>query len=227
MRSHALLVVSILTIGVVPLAEAHIEQTFPAPRTSSQKQGPCGLTDSPRGEAQVFAPGETVTVTWTETVEHPGHYRLAFDIDGEDFPLPNNPDDDFDVILVDQIPDRNVTGADRTYSQEITFPDVECDNCTLQLIQIMTTNIPYNSFYFQCSDIRLSNGGGTDGGAGGADSDAGVGGGDVTPTTGGCSSVGGTTSGVGLLLLGAAFALRSRRRRTVRNSSIRSAADWQ
>ncbi len=210
MRSPAVIILSVLTLGA-PLAQAHIQQTFPATRTESQKQGPCGLTDSTRGPEQVFEPGETITVTWNETVEHPGHYRIAFDVDGEDFPLPNNPDDNFDVTLVDQIPDRNVNGADRTYSQEITFPDVECENCTLQLIQIMTTNIPYNSFYFQCSDISLRAGGGSgpDAGAGGGNSDAG-GGGAVQPASGGCSSGGATGFGATLLLLGALLALRNR-----------------
>ena len=242
MRSLPLIAFSLVTLGVVPLAGAHIAQTFPTPRTESQKQGPCGATGSTRGPAQVFEPGETITVEWTETVEHVGHYRIAFDIDGEDFPLPNNPDDNFDVVLVDQIPDRNVNGADRTYSQEITFPDVECDNCTLQLIQIMTTNIPYNSFYFQCSDIQLGAGGG--GGGGGADAgptgagngaDAGPGGGggggggdgsgggngQVMPTSGGCSTGGGSGAGFALLLLGLFAALRasSRRATGLRESS--------
>ena len=213
MRSHVLIVLSALTLGVVPVAEAHIAQTFPAPRTESQKQGPCGLTDSPRGPELVFEPGETITVRWNETVEHPGHYRIAFDIDGEDFPLPNNPDDNFEVTLVDQIADRNVNGADRTYSQEITFPDVECENCTLQLIQIMTTNIPYNSFYFQCSDIALRAGGGggdaPDAGAGGGGgSDAG---GDVTqPASGSCSAGGAAGMSMALMLLGALLVLRKR-----------------
>jgi MYXO-CTERM domain-containing protein len=214
MRSHALIILSALTFGTVPLAEAHITQTFPGTRTESQKQGPCGLTDSPRGPEQVFEPGETITVEWNETVEHPGHYRIAFDIDGEDFPLPNNPDDNFEVTLVDQIADRNVNDADRTYSQEITFPDVECENCTLQLIQIMTTNIPYNSFYFQCSDISLRAGGGgggdgPDAGAGGGGSDAGGGGG-VKPASGGCSAGGVAGMSMALLLLGALLALRKR-----------------
>lgn len=202
----------VVTLGAASVSHAHITQDFPAPRTSAQKTGPCGEGGSTRGAAQIFEPGETITVEWTETVEHPGHYRIAFDIDGEDFPLPNNPDDDFDVILVDQIPDRNVNGGgDRTYSQEITFPDVECDNCTLQLIQIMTTSIPYNSFYFQCSDIQLSRAGGggdSDAGVGGGASDAGGGGG-VTPTSGGCQLASSTTGGLGLLLLALAYALRS------------------
>ena len=199
MRSHALILLSAITFGAVPVAEAHITQTFPGTRTESQKQGPCGLTDSLRGPEQVFEPGETITVEWNETVEHPGHYRIAFDIDGEDFPLPNNPDDDFDVTLVDQIADRNVNGADRTYSQEITFPDVECENCTLQLIQIMTTNIPYNSFYFQCVDVSLRAGGG-----GGEGPDAGA--------NGSCSAGGSAGLSMALLLLGAMLVLRERRK---------------
>ncbi len=223
MRFHSLLVLAVLTCAI-PLADAHITQTFPTPRTSSQKEGPCGAADSVRGPAQVFAPGETITVEWTETVEHPGHYRIAFDMDGEVFPLPNNPNDDFDVILVDQIEDRNVNGADRTYEQEITFPDVECDTCTLQLIQIMTTNVPYNSFYFQCADIELRGPDLPDAGAAGTPDagasarDAGGGGGSasdagnddrVMPPVGGCGAGGG--SGVWMTLFLLALLLASTR----------------
>ncbi len=182
-------------------AHAHIAQTFPAPRTMAQKQGPCGETGSVRGAEQVFEPGETITVTWNETVEHPGHYRIAFDVDGEEFPLPNMPDDNFEVTLVDQIPDRNVNGNDRSYSQEITFPDIECESCTLQLIQIMTTNIPYNSFYFQCSDIALRR-------SGVPSADAGGGGGEepgAAPASGSCSQAGGGGGAFAGLLLACAI----------------------
>ena len=202
-------------------AEAHIALESPTPRGTAQKQGPCGATGSVRGPAQTFAPGETITVTWDETVDHVGHYRIAFDLDGhDDFPLPVTPEDDFPTVLVDQITDRQGGGK---YSQEITFPEVECDNCTLQLIQVMTTNVPYNSFYFQCSDIVLSGpvapgpdagtGGGGDGsgngdGSGGGNGDGSGGG---AAASGGCST-GGSSSLAGLLLLGfASLAIRRRR----------------
>jgi hypothetical protein len=123
-------------------------------------------------------------------------------MDGQEFEIPNQPTDDFPATLVNQIADK----AGGLYSQEITFPDAECDNCTLQLIQVMTTNVPYNSFYFQCSDIVLSNdapGGADAGDNGGADG----GGGTAGPTTGGCSTSGDDSVGfewlaLGLLLLG-------------------------
>ena len=53
-----------------------------------------------------FQPGETITVTWTETVDHPGHYRIAFDDDGTDGLLdPRQPTDNYSFTLVDRIAD--------------------------------------------------------------------------------------------------------------------------
>lgn len=162
------------------VANAHISLLSPSPRTASQKQGPCGAEGGTRGPAVTYKPGETITVEWDETVDHVGHYRLAFDMDGDDLPMPVSPRDDFPSILVDQIPDRSGGGK---YSQEITFPNEECDNCTLQLIQIMTVNVPYNSFYFQCVDIVLA-------GEPAGDSDAGVGSDPGAATGSGCSTTG-------------------------------------
>lgn len=213
MRSSTLAIIPLFGLCLLPVAEAHITLTSPSPRTSSQKVGPCGSGDSVRGPAQTYQPGETITVEWDETVDHVGHYRIAFDTDGnDDFPLPNNPDDDFPSILVDQIEDRSGGGL---YSQEVTLPDMECDNCTLQLIQVMTTSVPYNSFYFQCADITLSNGapGSPDAGGGGdGDGD----GGSTEPTSGGCSSSGGTTGASALLLAGLGLGLVLRRRQRAR-----------
>lgn len=133
-------------------ASAHIAMTVPAVRTVDQKTGPCGAAGSTRGaNVTTFAPGETITMEWDETVDHPGHYRIAFDDDGNDFQNPNNPNDDFPGTLVEPIVDK-VGGH---YTQEFTLPTTPCDNCTLQLIQVMTTSVPYNSFYFQCADIRI------------------------------------------------------------------------
>src|SRR5687767_5344915 len=78
----------------------------------------------------------------------------------------------------------------------ITLPNMTCENCTLQLIQLMTDKPPYtvdatsDDIYFQCADIALRGPGGTDAGTDGAvvpgdasNSDGGVG---ATELTGGC-----------------------------------------
>jgi len=173
-------------------ASAHIALRSPAPRTAEQKAGPCGVAGSSRGtNVTTYAPGATVMVEWDETIGHPGHYRIAFDDDGNDvFVNPSTPTDNFPSTLVDQITDRD---GETHYTQQITLPAAPCESCTLQLVQVMTTQVPYNSFYYQCADIRIG--------------DAPPGGdGDID---GGCSS--GSGSGLGALLLAGLLLLRRRK----------------
>jgi uncharacterized protein (TIGR03382 family) len=176
-------------------ASAHIALNYPAPRTSAQKAGPCGAAGSARGDkVTTFEPGQTIVVEWDETVDHPGHYRIAFDDDGDDaFVNPNNPNDNFAFTLVEPIADK----SGGHYTQEVTLPNITCDNCTLQLMQVMTTSIPYNSFYWQCADITLVVGGGTDDG-------------DPPREDGGCAA--GHGGGLALALLALAVIQRVRPR---------------
>jgi hypothetical protein len=195
-------VTALVAIGLcahAATASAHIEMTSPRPRSEAQKEGPCGATGSTRGtNVTTYRPGETITVEWDETVDHPGHYRIAFDDDGHDsFRLPNRPDDNFPQTLADQIVDR---GGGR-YTQQITLPNMTCTNCTLQLIQVMTTSVPYNSFYFQCADLVLAG-------------DAPEPGPEPGEIDGGCTA-GSSSSGLaaGLAMVGLARRRRHRRRR--------------
>lgn len=140
-------------------ARAHLDLTSPTPRTTSLKSGPCGAgPNDPRGPTvATFMPGEEITVTWNEYIDHPGHYRISFDDDGQDIFF--NPKDFNDVsggpgVLMDGIADKN--GGD--YSQKVVLPNIECDNCVLQVIQMMTDKAPYgdgNDIYYQCADIAL------------------------------------------------------------------------
>jgi uncharacterized protein (TIGR03382 family) len=192
MRTAVLASLLLLAAGT---AHAHIALTSPQPRSVDQKAGPCGRAGSTRGTAvTTFAPGETITVEWDETVDHPGHYRVAFDDDGDDvFVNPNNPDDNFASTLVEPIVDK----SGGHYTQQVTLPTTPCTNCTLQLMQVMTTSVPYNSFYYQCADIQI----------GGDPVDPPPGDDEVN---GGCST--GGSSGIGaLVLVGLAFVLRRRK----------------
>lgn len=144
-------------------ADAHIALTSPPPRHEDQKSGPCGVaTGDARGnQVTTFAPGETITVTWQETIGHPGHFRISFDPDGVDGLVDPKSFSDFDTagtVLLDNITDKSGT---QTYSEKVTLPNVECDTCTLQVIQVMTDKPPYgdgNDIYYQCADIVLSGG---------------------------------------------------------------------
>src|SRR5262245_46320771 len=164
--------VAVAVSAFVADARAHINLSSPAPRehgpsrdpNSNVKQGPCGQEVNGRTDkVTVFEPGATVAVTWVETTNHRSYYRIAFDIDGdESFPTfagtgrgaegidPSGPCPvDGQVILAYDMEDRN--GGSHTLS--VRLPDVECENCTLQVVQFMfDTPRPY---YFQCADVAL------------------------------------------------------------------------
>lgn len=216
------------------IASAHIHLTAPLSRTDAptgdQKEQHCGVANQVRipGRVSTFAPGATITVTWDETINHPGHYRIAFQPTGDVFGIPlagagapsNFPDVDKTgtideagaMILADMIPDGTLTTS-------ITLPNMECDNCTLQFIQVMTDKPPYETdlasddIYFNCADLTLSNaappqadGPGTPG------ADAGVDPGDPKgDLSGGGCNTGGTSGGSLALALGLLAVLRRRR----------------
>ncbi len=146
-------------IAVAP-AFAHIEMDKPNPVTLDLKIGPCGAGSHEHGDdVAIHEPGETIKVKWHETVHHPGTYRVSFDDDGDDsFADPETPEDYYtnDTVLLDEIPDEP---GRADYSVEVELPDIECESCTLQLIQLMTDKPPYvpgtNDIYYQCADLAL------------------------------------------------------------------------
>ncbi len=150
------------------------------------KEGPCGRTDGKRGNnVYTYRAGETIQVKLNEFIPHPGYFRVAFDNDGDnDFVNPqtidpinrkcmNDPADrcgkaDFfntSNVLMDNV-DPHLRGLPKTYTWDVKLPDVACDNCTLQIIQVMTDpwpiHAPYDpsytgdDVYYQCIDLVLT-----------------------------------------------------------------------
>jgi hypothetical protein len=198
---------SALALFVSVPAAAHVRLEYPPPRYPAPtgfdsgvqlKDAPCGVTGDSRttdtSRITTFEAGETITVRFRETIGHPGHYRIAFDEDGQDDLVdPAGFDDIQDPpslpILLDGIADNPGTG---TYEVQITLPNTPCNNCTLQLIQVMTDKPPYvlgtDDVYHQCADIVLTGPGGGSGGSSGSGG---------TTNTGGTTNGGGTTGSGG------------------------------
>lgn len=176
-----------VVVGTAGAAHAHISLTSPPSRygPSVLKFGPCGMTDGTRSQnVTIFTSGATIEVVWDEYINHPGHFRISFDGDGDDdFVDPaclsgcdtTQPEIETysnGTVLLDAIPDAPMGGEVRA---TVTLPDIECDNCTLQLIQVMYDKPPYeapgNDIYYQCADLVLIRGGdagpGADGGSSG------------------------------------------------------------
>jgi len=227
---------ALLVMGGAPVASAHISLEGGGTHVSRFGDGQNDLKDAPCGRAGVvnqrgtniytYTPGQTITVTFLETIPHPGYFRFAFDNDGDDdfvdpvSILPIDPNrgcpytpaeagndkctaSDFynnDTVLpgMDNLDPHLTSTFRKAWTYQVTLPNVECERCTLQVIQVMEDPLGHGPFdgvadiYHQCIDIVLTNGGGTGGtGAAGTGGSAGVGG------DGGASGVGvGGTGGV-------------------------------
>jgi MYXO-CTERM domain-containing protein len=168
MRSLPISLAALAFVGsMAATARAHISVSSPTARfmlgSVDQKTGPCG-TGTPTGVVTAFEPGQEVTVNWNETVNHPGHFRVALDLTGtDDFTNPTS-ETDMDVTgnVIAYVPD---TGGS-IFSHTFTLPDTECSACTLQVIQVMTDKLPWgpsngDDIYYWCSDISISVGAGS------------------------------------------------------------------
>jgi MYXO-CTERM domain-containing protein len=210
------------------------------------KDGPCGKAGGARGtHVYTFAPGATLNISLVETIPHPSYFRWAFQADGDDQfkepasikpidpsrPCPIDAGDhcgasDFyntaNVLPNMDDLDPHMAGSVATYTWQVTLPNVECDNCTLQVIQVMEDNAFHGDYdptpgvgipdiYHQCIDLVLKAGapmtnmgdggagaGGTGGGGGAGAGGSGGGGG-----TGGTGGSGATSKG-GCAMSGAA-----------------------
>lgn len=170
----------LLTVAVLlapTVASAHLRITSPTPRFSDDrlKDRHCGAPNSTRVQANVQTrrPGSMMKLVWDRYVPHPGWIRVSFQQNGDVFRIPPvnanaangypeedltgqmDPDGSGSLIIKDRIPE---------LANDFTFqlPDVECDNCTVQVIQMMTDKPPYtidlnsNDIYFACVDLVLS-----------------------------------------------------------------------
>lgn len=185
-----------------------------------QKVGPCGSKNKRSATPTVYKPGQTITVKWTETIDHqPSWYRISFNPNGDSFEDPTSYQDNTGKhpnTLKDGIAD----GAAAMQEIQVTLPNMPCENCTLQLIQVMGDKggngfggndgeggkADNDDLYYACADIVLRadgaapiDAGASDASSLGAGSDAGAGAGApdaaVGSDAGGSTSSGGTVGG--------------------------------
>ncbi|HUH05749.1 MAG TPA: SCE4755 family polysaccharide monooxygenase-like protein [Kofleriaceae bacterium] len=191
-----------LVLGLPSLASAHVLMTSPTPRNQSDglKTGPCGNVAATDAPATLMA-GATITMSWLETVDHPGYYRVAYSPPG---------DGGFEEgILLDAIADIDCVDAPCSYTAEVTLPAEPCQGCALQLIQFMGTAAPYSP-YFSCADVTLMAPDPVGGDAGVGEPGPGDDDGGSPGVTGGCSTGGSGTPGFALGIALGWLAIRRR-----------------
>jgi len=235
MRS-SVLVVCVSLLALPRAAEAHFTILAPPPASNSTNGGkgdpPCGPTDMPSNVVTPVMGGSKLMLKVNETVSHPGFYRVALSIKSRtELPADNVVKDASGMVLLPT----NKTGMSATadyqtdpvfpvladnlfphtsgsmFSGEITLPNVNCDKCTLQVIEFMAKHASNGDkagfFYHHCADLKITAdtskpifdptaGSGAGGGSsGGAGSTAGAGGASGGAAAGGAAGV--STSGGG------------------------------
>jgi hypothetical protein len=135
----------VLVSGTV--CSAHIRLRSPVPRVAGDgiKTGPCG--GSVRQNVTVVDGGKMLTVSWEETINHPGRFILSF----------SNARDAFTGNILKTIIDNQgaETPTPHQFSTQIPIPDINCDTCSIQLIQSMEENPQAPTFYYSCADLKI------------------------------------------------------------------------
>ena len=148
------ILVCLIAISLSPaLSSAHTRWALDGsapPRSSNAnlKTGPCGNVER-TSTPTPFNVGETITLSWDETINHPGYYRIAFSMAN---------DEGFDEhVLVESILDNQGSElpTPHRFSTTVTLPNTVCTECTLQIIQVMTENPERPRNYYSCADIML------------------------------------------------------------------------
>jgi hypothetical protein len=187
LRVLAGLAAGVVILGVPATGSAHFILMQPKSAIEEnqlgdpQKLGPCGGTTAnagtPTGAITAVAGGELLHVKVKETIYHPGHFRLALSVldraelpvDPEDVtregprgplsvsakvdPNPKPP------VLVDGLWDHHVRQAGQEFETDVKIPNINCDHCSLQVIQFMEEH-PINAdgrfTYHHCADLKIT-----------------------------------------------------------------------
>ncbi len=192
-------------------AAAHIKLTEPASFQVTnalgdpQKLEPCGGAGTASNVVTTVEAGSTLTVRWTETIGHPGHFRLGLATDVAHFVTPaavvmNNDCKSASIestpsypTLVDGLFPHTTAPSGVQRTTTVTVPMMSCERCTLQVLQFMSAHTP-PCFDFQCATLKIVLPDAGVAADAGAPADAGAGGGGGA-TDAGAGGGGGATGG--------------------------------
>jgi hypothetical protein len=181
-RSIAVVTGAALATLLAPPAHAHFKLNAPPAYSQQnglgdpQKSAPCGQADPgnpvvPTNAVTTVVAGTTLQVKLSETIFHPGHYRVTIAKDLASLPadppvVKGSTDCGSTEIVASPTLPILVDGAlvhDKALSGEQTIDvpipaDMTCENCTLQVVQFMSNhglNNPGGCFYHHCATVNV------------------------------------------------------------------------
>jgi hypothetical protein len=187
MRQWRFVVLAVIAItALAPFASAHFKLLEPqswlveADNGDPQKAGPCGGTQAnpgmPSNVIGRVTGGQKLHLKVQETVFHPGHYRVALAVNSRT-ELPPDPKATTresargpqSVSAEIQNPPQIPVLADGLFAHtarsatpwetDIDIPNINCEKCTLQIIQFMAEhglNRDGDFSYHHCADLRIT-----------------------------------------------------------------------
>jgi MYXO-CTERM domain-containing protein len=240
MNRTVTLAICLVMFGFIATAEAHFKLNAPASYSQQdptygdpQKSAPCAQADPgnpivPTNAVTEVQSGAMLAISITETIYHPGHYRVSIAQDMASLPpdppviagttpcgstmINANPSL---PLLADGLLVHSAPFSPTTQTMQVPIPTgMTCTNCMLQVTQFMSNhqlNNPGGCFYHHCAAVNISPNAPPppDGGVN-PGTDAGT---DPADPTGGCCSAGRDSAATGLLgSLVVGLLLRRRRR---------------
>ncbi len=137
-------------MNISPLyAEIQINSSSPLKGRSPKMNSfvpPCGGIPRSKNIA-TFKPKQKVKIEWQEIVNHPGKYQINF---SEKY------DQDFESLGVVEDNQNKVFDLPHSFSKQVILPNAECEQCTLQIVQVAAEDPARPFYYYNCYDIRLA-----------------------------------------------------------------------
>lgn len=147
-----------------------------------QKAAPCGTSEitkgTPTGKVTAMTGGDMLHIKIKETIYHPGHYRVALSVlDRSELPAdpvaetretPRGPwsvsgkidPDPKPPVLADGLFfHRERMAPDTFWETDIKLPNINCDKCTVQVLQFMEEhglNKEGEFSYHHCADLKIT-----------------------------------------------------------------------
>jgi len=147
-----------------------------------QKAAPCGTSEKTKGaetgKVTAMKGGDTIHIKIKETIYHPGFYRVALAVKDR-AELPKDPDaitrqgtrgpisvsgriesNPQPPVLADGLFLHHAAPAkDAFWEADVKLPNINCDKCTLQIIQFMESHGPNpegDFTYHHCADLKIT-----------------------------------------------------------------------
>lgn len=149
-------------------------------RGDPQKLAPCGGTTAnpgtPSDVVTSLQGGQTIRLRVQETIYHPGHYRVALAVNSRTELPPDptvvtrdTPKGEWSVSAAIQDPPQvpvladglfpHTTRPTAPFEADLALPNINCEKCTLQVIQFMAEhgrNRDGDFSYHHCADLKIT-----------------------------------------------------------------------